>query len=78
MSVAELAHEAEARGFSSLYLPEHTHIPVNRGTPPPAGEAVLPEERQDVSGCAEHSDTTPEPDPHPGGYHEERQQHDVN
>ena len=41
---AELAREAEARGFHSLYLPEHTHIPVSRRTPPPTGEAELPEE----------------------------------
>jgi probable F420-dependent oxidoreductase len=40
----ELAREAEARGFSSLFLPEHTHIPVSRRTPPPTGEADLPEE----------------------------------
>jgi probable F420-dependent oxidoreductase len=40
----ELAREAEARGFGSLYLPEHTHIPVSRRTPPPTGEPELPEE----------------------------------
>jgi len=44
MSPIELAREAEARGFSSLFLPEHTHIPVSRRTPPPTGEAELPEE----------------------------------
>lgn len=44
MSPLELAREAEARGFHSLYLPEHTHIPVSRRTPPPTGEAELPEE----------------------------------
>lgn len=32
----ELAVAAEERGFSSLYLPEHTHIPVSRRTPAPA------------------------------------------
>ncbi|MCT9092998.1 LLM class F420-dependent oxidoreductase [Streptomyces sp. ASQP_92] len=32
-----LARELEARGFSGLYLPEHTHIPVERTTPYPAG-----------------------------------------
>ncbi|MEO5876129.1 MAG: TIGR03619 family F420-dependent LLM class oxidoreductase [Streptosporangiaceae bacterium] len=32
----ELAVAAEERGFSSLYLPEHTHIPVSRTTPAPA------------------------------------------
>ena len=31
-----LAKEAEARGFGSLYFPEHTHIPVARKTPHPA------------------------------------------
>ena len=44
MSPVEVAREAEARGFHSLYVPEHTHIPVSRRTPPPTGEAVLPEE----------------------------------
>ena len=41
ISPVELAREAEARGFHSLYLPEHTHIPVSRETPPPTGEAEL-------------------------------------
>ncbi|MBE1534834.1 LLM class F420-dependent oxidoreductase [Actinomadura algeriensis] len=40
----ELAREAEARGFASLYLPEHTHIPVSRATPPPTGDGTLPTE----------------------------------
>jgi len=44
MSPVEVAREAEARGFHSLYVPEHTHIPVSRRTPPPTGEAVLAEE----------------------------------
>ena len=44
MSPVELAREAEARGFHSLYVPEHTHIPTSRRTPPPTGDAVLPEE----------------------------------
>ena len=44
MSPVELAVEAEARGFASLYVPEHTHIPVSRRTPPPTGEAELAEE----------------------------------
>ncbi|MGE5290902.1 MAG: TIGR03619 family F420-dependent LLM class oxidoreductase [Micromonosporaceae bacterium] len=43
ISPVELAREAEGRGFSSLYLPEHTHIPVSRETPPPTGESVLPD-----------------------------------
>ncbi len=40
----ELAREAEARGYGSLYFPEHTHIPVSRRTPPPTGEPELPDE----------------------------------
>jgi len=44
MSPVEVAREAEARGFHSLYIPEHTHIPVSRRTPPPTGEAELAEE----------------------------------
>ena len=41
---AELAVEAEARGFYSLYLPEHTHIPTSRRTPAPTGDAELADE----------------------------------
>ena len=44
ISPIELAQEAENRGFHSLYIPEHTHIPTSRRTPAPTGEAVLPEE----------------------------------
>src|SRR5436305_11387293 len=44
MTVSELAVEAEARGIDSVYLPEHTHIPLSRRTPPPTGDAELPEE----------------------------------
>jgi len=44
MSPVELAREAEARGFASLYVPEHTHIPISRRTPPPTGDAELAEE----------------------------------
>ena len=29
----ELAREAEARGFASLWFPEHSHIPTSRRTP---------------------------------------------
>ncbi|MGW0499717.1 LLM class F420-dependent oxidoreductase [Streptomyces sp. NPDC003007] len=38
-----LARELEDRGFVGLYLPEHTHIPVERTTPYPAG-GELPRE----------------------------------
>jgi probable F420-dependent oxidoreductase len=41
---AELAREAEARGFHSLYVPEHTHIPTSRRTPPPTGGEELTDE----------------------------------
>ncbi len=44
MSAVDAACEAEARGFHSFYIPEHTHIPVSRRTPPPTGDAVLGEE----------------------------------
>ncbi|MFP6626555.1 MAG: LLM class F420-dependent oxidoreductase [Deltaproteobacteria bacterium] len=44
INIVELAREAEARGFYSLYIPEHTHIPVSRLTPAPTGEEVLGEE----------------------------------
>ncbi|MEV7426187.1 LLM class F420-dependent oxidoreductase [Streptomyces sp. NPDC091212] len=38
-----LARELEERGFAGLYLPEHTHIPVERTSPYPAG-GELPRE----------------------------------
>ena len=38
-----LARELEQRGFAGLYLPEHTHIPVSRETPYPAGGELPPE-----------------------------------
>ncbi|MGW3683728.1 TIGR03619 family F420-dependent LLM class oxidoreductase [Streptomyces prasinus] len=38
-----LAPELEQRGYAGLYLPEHTHIPVERTTPYPAG-GELPRE----------------------------------
>lgn len=44
MAPAELAREAETRGFASLFVPEHTHIPTSRMTPPPTGEPELPDE----------------------------------
>jgi probable F420-dependent oxidoreductase len=44
MNPAQLATEAEHRGFYSLYIPEHTHIPTSRRTPAPTGTAELAEE----------------------------------
>ncbi|HUC67690.1 MAG TPA: LLM class F420-dependent oxidoreductase [Stellaceae bacterium] len=37
MDVAELAAALETRGFDSLFVCEHTHIPVSRRTPFPSG-----------------------------------------
>jgi probable F420-dependent oxidoreductase len=39
---AELARMAEERGFESLLVPEHTHIPASRKTPYPAGGELPP------------------------------------
>jgi len=44
----ELARAAEERGFSSLFLPEHTHIPTSRGTPWPGGGELPDEYRRSV------------------------------
>ena len=43
ISPIELAQELESRGFESLWLPEHTHIPVSRRTPAPMGEPIAEE-----------------------------------
>ena len=43
MPIDELARALEERGFSSLFLPEHTHIPTSRRSPWPGG-AELPRE----------------------------------
>jgi probable F420-dependent oxidoreductase len=43
MQPAELARRAEERGFESLFLPEHTHIPTSRRTPYPGGRELPPE-----------------------------------
>src|SRR6476469_11256145 len=40
----DFAREVEARGLHSMYLPEHTHIPTSRRTPPPTGDAELRDE----------------------------------
>ena len=43
---AGLAVAAEERGFSTLYVPEHTHIPVRRDAAHPGtGDATLPDDR---------------------------------
>lgn len=43
IGTVEVARAAEERGFESLWLPEHTHIPTTRRTPYPAGEPLPPE-----------------------------------
>jgi probable F420-dependent oxidoreductase len=37
---ARLGSQAEERGFESLFLAEHTHIPVSRETPYPGGDEL--------------------------------------
>jgi len=44
MPPADLARAVEERGFASLYLPEHTHLPVRADTPPALVEGVRPED----------------------------------
>ena len=36
----DLARELEQRGFDSIWVPEHSHIPTSRATPYPAGGAL--------------------------------------
>ncbi len=42
---AELAVAAEERGFDTIYVPEHTHIPVRRDALHPTGGKDLPDDR---------------------------------
>ncbi|MDW3215614.1 MAG: LLM class F420-dependent oxidoreductase [Ilumatobacteraceae bacterium] len=45
IGIAEMARAAESRGFTELWLPEHTHIPTGRETAwPMEPEAELPEQ----------------------------------
>ena len=44
MDPVELSRESEARGFYSIYIPEHSHIPTSRRSPAPTGTAELGEE----------------------------------
>ncbi len=43
MRIDDLAREVEARGFESLFVPEHTHIPTSRRSPF-GGGGELPKE----------------------------------
>src|SRR5918995_953189 len=40
IGVVELARAVEERGLDSLWLPEHTHIPIPRTTPHPSGQEL--------------------------------------
>ena len=46
--IDELAREIEARGYGSLWVPEHTHIPASRESPFPGG-GELPREYAHMS-----------------------------
>jgi probable F420-dependent oxidoreductase len=47
MTPAELAQALEARGFESVWAPEHSHIPTSRRSPWPGG-GDLPKQYYDV------------------------------
>jgi probable F420-dependent oxidoreductase len=47
MSPAELGRELEVRGFESLWVPEHTHVPLTRQTPY-VGGGPLPRPYYDI------------------------------
>ena len=47
ISPVALARAAEERGFESLWVPEHSHIPASRRTPFPGG-GDLPKMYYDV------------------------------
>jgi probable F420-dependent oxidoreductase len=47
MAPSELARALEERGFESLWLPEHSHIPLSRRSPFPQG-GELPKKYYDV------------------------------
>ena len=49
IQIDELARETEARGFESLWVPEHTHIPTSRRSPW-AGGAELPKASKRAGG----------------------------
>ena len=68
----ELGREAEARGFDSLWFPEHSHIPVSRRTPwggregaPPLPEEYWRTHDQFVALAAEYADVLAGPPPGP-------------
>src|SRR5215510_3238680 len=46
IGIVELARAVEERGFESLFVPEHTHIPTSRRSPWPGGADLPPEYRE--------------------------------
>ena len=44
IDIRELALEAELRGFSSVFIPEHSHIPSSQKTPVPAVSGIASED----------------------------------
>jgi alkanesulfonate monooxygenase SsuD/methylene tetrahydromethanopterin reductase-like flavin-dependent oxidoreductase (luciferase family) len=42
MTPVELGQALEARGFESVWAPEHSHIPSTRKTPPASARGMLP------------------------------------
>jgi alkanesulfonate monooxygenase SsuD/methylene tetrahydromethanopterin reductase-like flavin-dependent oxidoreductase (luciferase family) len=61
----ELAAALEERGFDSLWVAEHSHMPVTRRFTHPLGPVALTNEYFDVSAAAA---VTTRKRPH-GGYH---------
>ena len=62
IGIVELARAVEERGLDSLWVPEHTHIPVSRRTPYPAG-VTCPTSTADAS--TRSSVSRPRRSPHP-------------
>src|SRR5579883_1903891 len=48
MGIVDLARAVEERGFHSLFVPEHSHIPTSRKTPYPLGGDLPDEYRRTV------------------------------
>lgn len=48
LDAASIAKAAEERGFESLFVPEHTHVPVSTAGPHPGGVEFPPEAMQGV------------------------------
>jgi probable F420-dependent oxidoreductase len=44
IGMLDVARAVEERGFDSLFVPEHSHIPLSRKTPYPLGGEPLPDE----------------------------------